>query len=114
VTRLLHLAARTIDADVRRAFRYAWMVCSAIGALTVSLSLISPEAILSLIPACPSRLAGGACPLCGMTTAFVLLGRGRIAEAFQVSAGSPFLYAFFVINSAAALAAALYNRRASW
>jgi hypothetical protein len=76
------------------------MIVSAIVLAVLLAAFFLPEsAIIQLSPVCESKARGEApCPLCGMTTAFLLISDARFAEAHQVNrAGIP-LYAAFVLN----------------
>jgi len=103
-----------IGGDARKAFVISWMIAGLGMGLAVGASfLLTPESAAGILPPCESRIAGGRpCPLCGMTTGFIQVSRGRFDEARRANAMSLPLYALFVANALAALAvAARFLRR---
>jgi hypothetical protein len=91
--------------DVPRAFLVVWLVLGAVTGLVAVAPLVLPSSfLLGLFPTCPARAAGGECVLCGMTTAFVLIGSGEFAGALRAHGGSVAVYGAFVLNFCAAAA----------
>jgi hypothetical protein len=100
--------------DARKAFVISWMIAGLGMSLAVGASfLLTAESAAGILPPCESRIADGRpCPLCGMTTGFIHISRGRFDEARRANAMSLPLYALFVVNALAALAvAARFLRR---
>jgi len=98
---------------VKRAILLAWLVLSGVLAMTLAAAVFAPAAVVErFTPECEAKRQGGECPLCGMTTAFVHVGRGEFAEAGRANrAGLP-LSAFFLGNVivAAVIAGKWINR----
>ena len=86
--------------DFHTAASVAWLVASAIVLVILFAPFLLPDsAIASLSPVCESKARGGPpCPLCGMTTAFLLISDGRFEEAYQANRASTLLYAAFALN----------------
>jgi len=63
--------------------------------------LLEPETldhgILSRLPPCPARQAGGSCALCGLSHAFLAIGRGDVAQAAALHSGSLWIYGALVV-----------------
>lgn len=51
--------------------------------------------LLSLVPDCPSRLAGSSCSLCGMSHAFVAMTSGQVESAREWNAYGPLVFVLF-------------------
>ena len=87
--------------DVRESLYYSWLILSVPILAAVILPLVaSAPAIQAIAPHCVWKARfGRECPACGMTTAFLHIGRGawRAASASN-TAGIP-LYAVFLFNS---------------
>jgi hypothetical protein len=91
--------------DLPRALVLVWLVLGAVTGLTALAPLVLPSSfLLGLFPSCPSKAAGFECTLCGMTTAFVLIGTGDYAGALRAHGGSVAVYGAFVLNFCAAAA----------
>ncbi len=91
--------------DLAQALRLVWLVVGVItGALAAAPFVLPSQWMLGLFPACPAKLAGSECVLCGMTTAFVQLGSLDWAAAAASHRWSILLYLCFVLNFCGALA----------
>jgi hypothetical protein len=91
--------------DLPLALVLVWLVLGAVTGLVALAPLVLPASfLLNLFPACPTKAAGGECILCGITTAFVLIGSGDFAAALRAHGGSVAMYGAFVLNFCAAAA----------
>ncbi len=68
---------------------------------------------LSRLPACPARLAGGGCSLCGMSHSLVATAHGNWREARRYNAGGPWLYMALAAQTALGVAIVSARRRSS-
>jgi hypothetical protein len=86
--------------EVKASFLIAWLMISLALLLVLIIPFVLPtETILSLAPTCQWKIRyDKECPLCGMTTAFLLISGGRFKEAFAANTGSLTLYTGFVVN----------------
>jgi hypothetical protein len=93
-----------LAAEFRTALVIAWLVVSAaLSPLLLAIFVLPAEALHSLSPQCEARLQGRSCAFCGMTTAFVAIGEGRLQDAVRAHrAGLP-LFAALVWNQCVAL-----------
>lgn len=91
---------RTLVQDFQAAAGAAWLVVSAIVLVILLTPFVLPESVIvQLSPVCESKARGEPpCPLCGMTTAFLLISDARLGEAHQANGASVLLYAAFVLN----------------
>lgn len=86
--------------ELVKSFAIAWLILS-LGILLVLLApfVMSEGTITRLAPKCVWKVRyGKSCPLCGMTTAFVRISQGRLADACKANPSSLALYAAFVVN----------------
>ncbi len=92
--------------DVRAAFFYAWLLLSVPVALALISSRVLPSEVLDrLVPTCElRRTEGRRCVACGLTTSFVHVARGELAEARAAHPWGPSLFACGVGDVAIALA----------
>lgn len=72
-------------------------------AFVVSLEGLDSGA-LSFVPACPSRLAGVRCGLCGLSHAFAAMADGRVELAAEYNPDGPWLFTVCVVVALASLA----------
>lgn len=91
------------------------MVCGALAALVLAASFALDSRTLDTgalgrLPACPAKLAGSSCALCGMTHGMVAISEGRFAEGARWNRGAPWLYAALVAMALAAAALGLAGR----
>jgi hypothetical protein len=91
------------DCEVRAGLRISWGVMGAlILAILIAPWVLSAEQIRAAAPRCERQTKSGReCFMCGMTTAFVEISRGRLGDAQQSNRASVLLYSMFVINEAA-------------
>jgi hypothetical protein len=95
-----------VTEDVRRSFRIVWVTLSVvILAVLVSPFALGRERLARMVPVCEWKAKyGRECAFCGMTTSFLDISGGRLAEATRANrAGIP-LYVLFVANEICALA----------
>lgn len=94
------------------ALRLVWRILS-LGTVLVLLTpfLLSQSTLGSVLPACEAKLAGGACALCGMTTAFYRLSSGDISGALEANPLSLALYLALVVNLTVFVAVAFSKRK---
>lgn len=101
------------DGDIRLALYWAWFVASMPILFAVAAPFLMPEAwLLALSPVCvwKSQL-GVECPGCGLTRAFVEIGRFEFGEALRANRASLAIYALFLTNSVVLLAAVCRSLR---
>lgn len=86
--------------DLKFALFVVWIVVS----IAVMFAILSPlffstDSIYSWFPECYWKVYyGKSCILCGMTTAFIHISRGDLANALFYNKYSVFLYFLFVMN----------------
>lgn len=89
--------------EIKVALLIAWLVIS----LIILMILITPfifsdGTIIALTPECEWRIKYNKnCPLCGMTTSFILISQGRFSEASLANNFSLYLYSIFILNKVA-------------
>lgn len=92
-----------LTGQLKRASAIAWLIISAvILSVLLATALLPSDSVRSLA----SRLSlphDRPCPLCGMTTAFLSLSRGRVTRALDANSYSLLLYSLFLANELAAL-----------
>jgi hypothetical protein len=86
--------------EVRLSFFIAWMVISAVVFGILLAPLILPSATIQrLEPQCEGKVRHGKeCPMCGMTTSFILICRGKFKEASAANKASIPLFSILVAN----------------
>jgi hypothetical protein len=91
--------------EVRLSFFIAWMVISAAGFVVLLAPMILPGAtIRRLAPQCEWKVRyGRECPMCGMTTGFMLICRGKFKEARAANRASISLFSILVANEICAI-----------
>lgn len=67
--------------------------------------------LLSRLPACSARLAGGACALCGISHSLVAMAHGDWREARRLNAAGPWLFGFLITWTALGAALVAVRRR---
>ena len=98
-----------MTSEWKRAFSYAWLILSVMAGLVVLAPfVVSAETLSSVAPVCEARARGGTCFLCGMTRAFLHIGKGEFGDAQVLNAGSLPLYLGICAN---AVVAAIYGGR---
>jgi hypothetical protein len=102
--------------QVRTSLLAAWLVVSAaLFAVLAAPFLLPPQTIFSLAPKCEWKTrCGRECAMCGMTTGFILISRGRFNDALGRNRGSIPLYAAVVWNECTAFWYAIGGLRRSW
>jgi hypothetical protein len=87
--------------QLRLSLYCSWLIVGIALLLAVILPLVAPEPLIHAItPRCVWKVRfGRECPLCGLTTAFIDIGRGAWRQARASNAGGIPLYAAFVLNS---------------
>jgi hypothetical protein len=94
----------SLRTDTPVALRATWLVLTVAAMTCVVAPLVfSADFLEGLIPVCEAKVRGGSCALCGMTTGFILISRGEIAQAQKANAGAPVLYLAFLLNFVSAL-----------
>jgi hypothetical protein len=92
------------QADVRKAIWFSWVALACVGvALVISPHLLAESAIQAWVGICPAKAAGDPCALCGMTTAFYLIARGRFEDATVANYASVPLYSGLALNALAGI-----------
>jgi len=91
--------------EVRLSFFIAWMVISVIVLGVLLAPIILPGAtIRRLEPRCEWKIRyGKECPMCGMTTGFILICRGKFKEACAANRASLPLFLILVTNEICAV-----------
>jgi hypothetical protein len=94
-----------MTSDLKTAFRYVWLVVSVVtGCAILAPFVCRPATLHSLFPACVARVKyHTACPLCGMTTAFIYLAGGRWRDAQAANSGAIPLFLAWLVNLVVAL-----------
>jgi len=87
--------------DLDGSLYYSWLIVSVPLLAAVMLPLIAPvSAIQAITPHCVWKTQfGRECPACGLTTAFLHIGRGEWRAATRSNAAGIPLYAAFLFNS---------------
>lgn len=103
---------------VRRAFGVVAVVLACVAAMLLTAAAALDEGslesgMLSRLPACPARLSGGACALCGMSHSLVAMADGDWREARRYNAAGPWLFGALVFQTALGVAIASTRRRVS-
>jgi len=86
--------------EIRLSFLISWLILS----LVVLLVLIAPfalsaDTIAAVVPICEWKAKYNKdCPLCGMTTSFILISQGGFKAAWLANKASLPLYTAFVVN----------------
>ena len=86
---------------LRESLHYSWLILGVAMLAAVILPLVAPASLIQAVtPRCVWKTQfGRACPGCGLTTAFLHIGRGEWRAAAESNpAGIP-LYAAFLFNS---------------
>jgi hypothetical protein len=87
--------------DVPQALRIVWLILGAIsGALVIAPFVLPSQLLFGVFPICAAKAAGSSCFFCGMTTAFVEIGRGDWAGAYHANAGALPLFGALLVNFA--------------
>lgn len=91
--------------DARPALLGAWLVVSLAVALVLLAPLVLADAELDqLVPVCQWKARyNRECPLCGMTTAFRLISRGRLSGATRSHRHAIPLYSAMLLNEIVAV-----------
>jgi hypothetical protein len=91
--------AGSLRQEFPRALRIVWLVLGLVsGVLVVAPHVLSPEFLFEIFPICAAKAAGSTCVFCGMTTAFVSIGRHDWAGAQAANAGAIPLYGLLLMN----------------
>lgn len=93
--------------DARTALRITWVITGVAALLAALLPFVADAQFFALIPACPARLSGSPCALCGMTTAWLHLAAGDWSGALAAHRYGPLLWAICALNGLAASVFAL-------
>lgn len=91
--------------EVRLSFFIAWMVISAVVFGVLLAPVILPSATIQrLEPQCEWKVRyAKECPMCGMTTSFILICRGKFKEACAANRASIPLFSILVANEIGAI-----------
>ena len=91
--------------DLPKALRIVWLILGTVSGLLVLAPFFLPaQTLFSVFPVCAAKAAGSSCFLCGMTTAFVSIGRSDWAGALAANSGAIPLYIGLIVNFVAATA----------
>lgn len=95
---------------IKKAFIIVWFIIDFTIFVVLLIPFVLPSnTILSNMPACEWKIKyHKECPVCGMTTAFILLSKGQINEAQTHNKGCLFLYALFIVNELIAIYCILF------
>jgi len=87
--------------EIKQAFRVVWIVISIAGLFTILIAtFLNKETILHISPTCVSiKYFHKECFLCGMTRAFLDIGRFNFFDAYLLNKGSVFLFFVIMVNS---------------
>ena len=87
--------------DLRASLHYSWLILGLPMLAAVVLPLVAPAPIVQAItPHCVWKTQfGRECPGCGLTTAFLHIGRGEWRAAVSSNAAGIPLYTAFSVNS---------------
>jgi hypothetical protein len=94
-----------MSSDLKIAFKYVWLVVSVVtGCAILAPFVFVPATLHSLFPACEARVKyHTACPLCGMTTAFIYVAGGQWRNAQAANSGAVPLFLVWLVNLVVAL-----------
>lgn len=94
-----------MSSDLKAAFKYVWLIVSVVtGCAILAPFVFAPATLHSLFPACEARVKyHTACPLCGMTTAFIYVAGGRWRDAQAANSGAIPLFLAWLVNLVVAL-----------
>jgi hypothetical protein len=94
-----------MSSDLKAAFKYVWLIVSVVtGCAILAPFVFAPATLHSLFPACEARVKyHTACPLCGMTTAFIYVAGGRWRDAQAANLGAIPLFLAWLVNLVVAL-----------
>jgi len=86
--------------QIKVAIFTVWLILSGVFLVILTLPfLFAPDTITALAPTCAwKEKEGKACPLCGMTSAFISISQGRFSKARQANGFSLYLYALLASN----------------
>jgi Protein of unknown function (DUF2752) len=87
--------------DLRASLNYSWLILSVPLLVAILLPLTAPPSLIrSITPHCVWKAQfGRECPGCGLTTAFLHIGRGEWRAAYDSNAAGIPLYVAFLLNS---------------
>lgn len=99
----------------KTALTLSWVVLSAVLFVTAVAPFFTPaDWLFRVSPVCEAKRRGSSCVLCGMTTAYVAIGRIDFEAAQVANAGATPLWAASLVNFSGAVAyvsIALQKRR---
>lgn len=91
--------------DVLPALAGVWLVISLVLLLAALTPFLAPsDALFGVFPVCEARARGSSCALCGMTTAYVHIGRGDFGSAQATNHAAVPLWVLSLLNFPAAAA----------
>ncbi|HWQ52327.1 MAG TPA: DUF2752 domain-containing protein [Bryobacteraceae bacterium] len=101
-----------------RALRVVTVILALVaGAVLVAAAVLDSSTldrgVLSRLPACSARRAGGSCALCGMSHSLIALSNGDWREAVRWNPGGPWLYGVLVLQVTGGLWVLVTARRRS-
>lgn len=89
--------------QARNALILAWLIASLpLAAIVLAPFLLPADVIYEFAPECEAEVAGES-PLCGLTTAYIMIGHGLVNEAWKENRASLPLFSVLVWNGCAAL-----------
>jgi len=91
---------KTNAREIKLALSIVWLLIStAILMVLCTPFFFSEDSLVSLLPKCEwKEKYNKECPLCGMTTSFILISQGKFSEALSANNFSLYLYCIFVLN----------------
>jgi hypothetical protein len=89
--------------QLRTALAIAWLVVtSVVLSIQAAPFFLSADTITALTPVCEWKAKyHRECPVCGMTTGFILISNGRLREAERHNRGSVPLWVLWLVNECA-------------
>jgi hypothetical protein len=98
--------------QVKVALFVVWIVLSGIILTILIVSFLLPAAsVNAIVPKCEWKIKfNKPCPLCGMTTSFLAISRGRFKEADAANGLGIYLFSLFVSNEIVLTALLLFKK----
>jgi hypothetical protein len=103
-----------ISCEVKASVLITWGIVSVVILMILLMPfLLSPNTIKEIVPLCEWKVKyNRSCPLCGMTTSFIMISLGDFAGAVNSNSFSLWLYNLFLFNEIIfALCLNQYRRR---
>lgn len=97
--------------EIRQALKIVWFIYSLLGIMVIFISTsFSEGTVLNITPTCFSvKYFNSECHFCGMTRAFINIGKLNFFEALKLNKGSIFLFIVILANSLLFIKHATFN-----